>query len=80
MWYVEIFSVSIHEGTTHATEPLDRVLESICKGLHARGTIIDSEDEGYLLFDRPLQEGGADQLEDLSSMTAQHRGLHWDVL
>jgi hypothetical protein len=26
MWYVEIFSVSIHEGTTQATESLDRVL------------------------------------------------------
>jgi hypothetical protein len=72
--------VSIHEGIIEATEPSDRVLASICRGLHAIGPIIDCDDEGYLLFDRPLQEGGTRQLEEISSRTTQHRRLHLDVL
>jgi hypothetical protein len=80
MWYVEMFLVSIHKGTTQTIEPLDRVITSIFKGFHARGLIIEFNDRGNLLFDWPLEEGGNCQLEDLSSRTVQHRGLYWDVL
>jgi hypothetical protein len=37
MWYVEVLSVSIHEGTTQVTEPFDRVMAPRHRGLHAIG-------------------------------------------